>query len=364
MSGRDAIPALAPYERDVVLVARAIVSGGPYEAVDSIFRSKSEGHPGLSSSAMRVLEDTLAKGCAIALARHGGWRNAPRVGPNGVATARLWELHEESPLRFSAFAYHLCTWLAWQPFATDPPPLEHAPATPADELLLYLLGALLDDRPIARFVFREPALRASPLAWLGFPAVLATAQPKEGARGVVQSLGPAAFDRLVTDGAVVLEALSDDLARRAIAFERLKSRIEDPARVLTLGRTRERTLELLLDAVERKGRWDLVSFLVDATVVVAKPGLTAPQIEARIVRALDPSTPLGDRANARRAAGAHFRALARIAKRHEELRYARHFDDGYDVAQLLLTRWERLGNEGFGRAAEVLSGLEALPGGL
>jgi hypothetical protein len=355
---------LAPHERDVVLVARAIVSGGPYEAVDSILRARTGDKSGLSTSAMRVFEDTLAKGAATALARHGGWRNIPRVGPSGVATGRLWELHDRSPLSFSKFAYRLCTWLAWQPFATDPPPLDAAPETAADELLVYLLGALLDDRPIARFVFREAGLRGSALVWLGFPATLATAQPKESARGAVPTLGPAAFDRLFKDGAIFLEALGDDLARRAIAFERHKARIEDPARVLALGRARERTLELLLDAAERTQRWDLVSFLVDATIAIAKPGLAPAQITARMVRELDPSTSLGDRTTARKAAGAHLRAVARIAKRQEELRYARHFDDGYDVAQLLLTRWERLGNDGFARAAEALSSLESLPGGI
>jgi hypothetical protein len=39
----------------------------------------------------------------------------------------------------------------------------------------------------------------------------------------------------------------------------------------------------------------------------------------------------------------------------------RFIDDGYDLAQRLVADWERLGERGFSKAAELVAELDAIP---
>jgi hypothetical protein len=147
--------------------------------------------------------------------------------------------------------------------------------------------------------------------------------------------------------------------------------VVDPRELRILGAAREANLGALVDACaprlvrvgQETARWDLVTFMVDATASLLGGSGPGAVHAPRWVATLDTDASLGERAEARRAAGAHLRVLARLGKRHEQARHASFVDDGYDVAQLLLARWEHLGNHGFSRAADVLAGLEAIDGG-
>jgi hypothetical protein len=328
-------------ERDLLVVARALVERGPYAAIEPILRADVR-LDGLTVDAMRLLRDTLAKGSVLALARGGGWRKIARRAGAGVEVGRLWEVAEPQ-LRFSHFAFALCRWLTCVPLLQARPPLLAAvPRTGGDELVAMFACALVEDELLERVVAWN--LAPSALAWLACPRMLAEAE---------DAPPPAvAFERLVAEP-VVLEGLSDELARRAVAFERALSRTSDPAEVVRLGRAREAALGALVDAAARADRWDLVSFVVEAGREI---------VGWNVEHRLDPSTPLGDRAEARHAAGAQLRVLGRIGRRHEELRLVRHFDEDYGLAQHLLARWEPLGNDGFRRAAELLERQATLPG--
>jgi hypothetical protein len=195
--------------------------------------------------------------------------------------------------------------------------------------------ALVEGELLEQAIAQQPGIGASALAWLACPRMLAEANEVPSA---------SAFERLVVEAPVVLEGLSDELARRAVAFERALAKTREPAEVVRLARARETTLGWLVDAAAQKERWDLLTFIVDASR----------EVLALEARPLDKSASLHDRAEARRAAGAHLRILARIGRQHDKMRLLRHFDENYEVAQLLLARWEPLGNDGFRRAAELL----------
>jgi FtsH ternary system domain X6 len=351
----QALPQVSPNGRDLLLVARALVRGGPYEEIESILVGETR-MAGVAAGTMRLFEETLARGGVHALARLGGWRRRARPTPQGVAVGRLWEVRLDPPLAFSAYPYELCQWLVAQPLGTDGgEALRATPSLPGDELLAYLACALVEGQPLEGRVAEQPGVRASALAWLGFPGMLGRVAGRAPQRP--------AFDTLVRQGAVVLEALVDDLARRAVAYERAKADLTSTSAVSRLGEARDRALGFLLDALEQADRWDLATFLVDAATTLLPRALSGAAAAAQLVSTLDPRTSLADRAAALRGSAAHLRHLGRLARHHEALRQARHFDEGYAQAQLLLSRWEALGTDGFARAADALAQFTALDRG-
>ena len=334
--------------RDLMIVARAVVEGGPYEAIEPILRGEASMR-GVSPRAMRLLEDTLAKGCALTLARAGGWRSIPRVGTDGVKPARLWEAHPAA-LAFSPFSFELLRWLVTQPLIRPTRiAFDSRPRTGGDELLAYLTCALVEGHALEPVIAEQPGVRMAPLAWLGFTRMLV------GTEGKAHDVeGPTAgdFERLLENGAAVVEGLGEDLARRAAHFEQRNGELHDPLVLRKVAEARSRALGLFVDGVEKKNRWDMATFLVDA----------GPALSPRTEN-LDPSSPLGDRVAARRAAGGHLRVLGRLAQAHENAKVVRFFEEDYGAAQALLARWESFGNSGFSCAAEALAHLDGLDGG-
>ena len=333
---------VTPNGARVVEIARAIVSQAPCASVAPLLRAKAN-IAGVGAGAMRLFEEALAKGCVRALARLGGWRRVHRLGPGGPRPRRLWEDRPAPELSFSPYPFELCRWLASEPMDEERTPslFTRAPETAADELFAYLACAMFEGEWVEPLAAAQPGLRRSALARLGFPRMLAPDDATDVAR-------------LVRAGDFVLDALQDDLARRAVAFERFKAALRDPSELRDVCRAREADLDALVDACEAAGRWDLASFVAEAAVAI---------IGMPTISRLDPISSLRARSEARRAAGAHLRVLGRLAKRHEAARVAHFTDEDFDAAQLVLARWERLGNHGFSRAADVLAGLEALDGG-
>lgn len=347
--------------RDLVLLARAVVRGDPYGAVEGILLQETR-MSGVGAAAMRLFEEALAVGGAGALARLGGWKRQARSTTAGVRAGRLWEVRPEPPLAFSSYSFELCQWLVAQPLGSfgkkaTVAPFRATPRRSGDQLVAYLVCALVEGAPVEARVAEQPGVRAAALAWLGFPAMLGAVGDASG------DLGPPSLEALVREGSVVLEGVSDDLARRAVMFERAKASVGSPAKLARVGAARGHVLGLLLDAVERANRWDLSTFLVDAAVALLPSTVSAAVAAAQLVSPLDASTSLRDRSAALRESAAHWRHLARVGRHHETLRGVRHFDEGYEDAQMVLSRWEGFGSEGFSRAADALAVFESLERG-
>jgi hypothetical protein len=360
MSGDVAM--VAQSEHDLLMIARALVGEVSPAAVSSLLRAPHPLPARIGPTAMGILKQTLARGVVRELARRGGWRGdgAGHAGQGG----RLWERHRPVALHFSPMTMELLRWLAsahlgGSPGGSAAPRWKIEDTTLADELMLYLAADLLEqaDGRGAELV----VVAGSPLCWLGFAGRLARAK---------HSAPPMAFDRWVQgDGAVILEALQPDLCRRWIAMEQGKRTIIEISEMITLGAAQEAVLEPLLTSVDRAGRRDLCSFVVDAAAALLAQG--APETStgdarpiARIasgwVKNLAPVGPMRERAAARRASGALLRALGRVQRWDAEHRARRFFDDDYEVAQRLLARWEALGSSGLMRAERVLKELESL----
>jgi hypothetical protein len=260
---------------------------------------------------------------------------------------RLWERHAPAPLPFTGASVAFLRWLVETPFAAPASTLKPLPAQPlelGDQLLVYLALDAARTTPAMRVLAAQPFVRAAPLAWLGHASALA-------ARGAV----PPSFDALTRGaGAIVVEALTGELARRWHAVELAKRATFEPEPLIELGAAQDLALAGFMQSCDAAHRRDLALFVIDAAAPLLARNLPPTPM------ALDPSTTLAVRAKARLAAGALLRAVARWGEWDRQHRGVRFIDDDYAAAQLLLERFETIGAAGLERAAHWLADLASL----
>jgi hypothetical protein len=139
--------------------------------------------------------------------------------------------------------------------------------------------------------------------------------------------------------------------------ERLRRDVVEPAVHTRIGRAQADVLEAYFAALDKAGRHDLATFLIDAAVFWVTPDRTTDDF----VRSLTPEAPLRERTEARRRSAAMVRALLTLREWDQQHRTVRFIDDGYDLAQRLVADWERLGERGFQRAQDLVAALDAIP---
>jgi hypothetical protein len=329
------LPQVAQSEHDILMMARALVAG-PVLCASRAVPSK------IGTTCESLLEDTLSQ-CWRALWQRGGTKPQPSH-VNG-RRARLWERYEPTDLKFSAQSLQFLRWLVTTPFSAPASTLKGLPAQKlelGDQLLVYFALDASRATPALRVIAAQPFVRSAPLAWLGFAPYMAG--------------GPIpAFDSLtVGAGPILVEALSEEIARRWQAGEVAKRSMTDPTELVTIGTAQEAVLNGFLDACDNKNRRDLGGFVLDAV---------QPLIERNIIPApgqLDPTAPLSVRANARSSAGALLRALVRWSDWDQQHRGVRFIDDNYASVQVLLGRFEKIGSHGVARVQGWLHDLTSL----
>jgi hypothetical protein len=353
----DELPRVAASEHDILVMARTLITGPA--AQDDIWSLLCAGRvvpPKIGTTSARLLEDTLRQ-TWLALWQRGGTKPGASIGRSGTAVrGRLWERHTPIPLAFSSSTVKLLRWLVAQSFAAPPSTIAELPASPltlGDEVMIYLALDAARMTPAARVVASQPFVHASALAWLGFAPLLG-GNP-HGTRNNGKPPAPASFDVLATGaGAIVVEALSEELAKRWHGSELPKRQIEDPNELIALGAAQDATLGRFMDACDKARRRDLARFILDA----ALPSITrnVPPAPA----SLDPKSPLSTRAQARTAAGSLLRAITRWYDWDQQHRGIRYIDDDYASAQLLLQHFERIGAPGVARVTGWLADLASL----
>lgn len=333
------IAAVTVPEDNLLTLARAAV--GEVSPVDfhRLLVTSVEPPGKLGPTSRRLLSQVLSRGLVLALARGGGWRK--------LQGKRLWERREAPPLAFTGNLIHLLQWMLRTPLGdADVPALVlKAPLTPAEEAVLLLLFSRLQGSGCEATVARQAPLRDSPLCVLAFAGELARHRPLEKVPPVS-----------VEQHGVFIEGLSDVLSSAWLRVERLRPGLERPTVAITIGEAQAAALESFFEVIDRAGRRDLAGFLLDAAVVALEHPLTATEY----VASLNQDTPLRERTEARRAAGALLRGVGRLRAWDAEHRAVRFIDDGYDLAQELVRAWERLGDRGFRAAERIVSELEAL----
>jgi len=313
---------VAESESDLVVMARALVAPDDNEPWVGASRELA---PMISPACAELVADALRQ-LWPSLWRRGGAKPGASIQQDGreVVRGRPWERHAPIGLVHTAASIAVLRWLVESRLGTRTlvAALAARPLAIGDQVVIYLALDTLRE-PLAQRAFaRQPLVRAAPLAWLGF------AQLFDGE--------PPGFDELAHGaGAIVVEAIAAELARRWHVVELAKRGIVRPQDLVALGAVQDATLGGFMDACDRHRRRDLAGFVIDAALLARE---VPPFPEA-----LDPATPLSVRAAARPAAGALLRAIVRWGEWDREHRGVRFVDDDYAASQLLLARFEAIG---------------------
>jgi hypothetical protein len=337
------LPQVAQSEHDLLMLSRALVAGADSnEDIWSLLCASRSVAPKIGPTCAKLLEETLRLAWR-ALWQRGG--TPPRTSHTG-ARGRLWERYQPTELKFSNQTLQFLRWLVATPFSAPASTIKALPAGKlelGDQLMVYFALDAARATPALRVIAAQPFVQAAPLAWLGFSSYLTASTKVPAFESLLQGAGP-----------IIIEALSDELARRWQASEVAKRSMTDPEELVALGAVQDAVLAGFLDACDKHKRRDLASFILDAVF---------PLLQRNVIPApgqLDPSAPLSVRANARASAGSLLRAVVRWSDWDQQHRGIRFIDDDYASAQLLLNRFERIGSSGVSRVQGWLADLAAL----
>jgi hypothetical protein len=323
-------PRVAPSEYDTIFLARALIGDSHQrDAIWPLMAAARKLPPHMGETSAALLEETL-RHAWLALWRRAGARPAATLNERGdVVRGRPWERHPPEPLSFTGATVALLRWLIGNNLAgaaSRLPTLDHRPGGVGDQVMVFFALDAAAPTPGGPSLANQPMVRDTPLAWLGFPDLMAAAHPLSS---------PPPFDSLTCAvGALVVEALTADIARRWTAVEIAKRSVVAPDQLIALGAAQDAVVSDFMATCDRGRRRDLAAFVIDATLpVVARDLSPAPE-------RLDPAATLSMRNRARIAAGALLRGAVRWDEWDQQHRATRFIDDGYAAAQHLLARYE------------------------
>jgi hypothetical protein len=341
------------FEANLLRILHGLLGRAPVEQVLPLVLNPMTQPRCLSRYAVLLVQDALAKGCVQWLARTGGWRRARHPRGDKVSEGRLWERTAPADLALS-FSHHTLAFLLWLT-ASRPvmgtkswraPPEE---LTAADQLFLFLAHQVLRGTEAGEGLRALPAVRGNMLARLAFPQDFLQGPALSVAEFLPWTTGVAAC---------MLEGMQDLLGRCSIELESVKARINDWEAMQALGRAQEQVLTPFLDALEQTSRFDLARFILEANAALLPPDATAQFWTSGLTSA---GPRLADRSATYGAALILVRALDRLRDWERRARGVGYFDEGYAIAQLWKTDWERCqGDVLCTRAAAIMRQLEPL----
>ena len=321
---------VAASEAEIISMARALTAPQALDVWGLLAGSRSMPAK-IGPTCAELVGDALAQ-LWPALWRRDGARPGASIRAGKVVRGRGWERNPIAPLELSPFTLALLRWLVEMPLATPGAvdKLATRPVTIGDQVVAYLALDVAAETPAQLTIARSSQVTRAPLAWLGFAHLLPGDPPE------VEE-----FAKLVTGtGAVVVEALQLDLAKRWRAVELTKRAITDPDQLIAIGHGQDLTLTRFMDACTRAGRRDLAGFVLDAMLPLLARDV------APFPNDLDRTKPLSVRMAARNAAGALLRGVATWCEWDRAHRGVRFLDDDYEASQLLLMRFERSASHG------------------
>jgi hypothetical protein len=342
------------FEADLLRLLYYFLGREPVERASRLVEARVTPPSCLSRSAVRLVQEALAKGCVEQLARRGGWRVERHLRGDKMVQGRLWDRTAPADLglSFSRHALELLIWLtASRPGDREPAwRLQEQELTPADQLLLFFvhegLRRCAEDLG-ARQLRRRPGFDRHGLCRLAYP------------EDFTEHNSPPDFAPWTTGlGACMLEALQTDLAARWVQVEGDKERLADPGQMLHLGQAQDRALTAFLDAVEQAGRLDLARFLLQAAAHLLSPQANAAMWAGSL---RTEGLRLAERTAVYAAAVTFLRHLDHLRAWERRARTVGYFDEGYQASQLWKADWERYqGDQLHERAQGIIRQLDPL----
>ena len=334
-------PQVAASEADLIAMTRALTAPHAHDVWALLAGSRTLPAK-IGPTCAGLVGDALTQ-VWPALWRRDGARPGSAIAKGNVVRGRGWERTAITPLAYSQATIALLRWMVAMPLATagNVEKLVSAKLAIGDQVVIYLALDLAAGTPAQSTIAAQTLVRQAPLAWLGFPHLMAGTPPP--------------FASLVTGaGATVVEALALELAGRWRTIELGKRTTTDPDALIRLGANQDAVLQGFMAACDKAGRRDLAQFVLDAVQPLFERNI------APIPTDLDLTKPLSVRAAARLGAGALLRGVQLWTQWDDAHRGVRFLDDDYQAAQLLLSRFERIGRTGADRTAQWLGELASL----
>jgi hypothetical protein len=356
MSDTPPPKSVSRFEANLLRILRFFLKQVPAEQALRLVHDRLDRPKCLSAAAVRLVEDSLSKGCVLYLVRAGGWKRDRFLRNGEPRFGRLWDRSPVENLTLG-FSRHALDFLVW---ITAHKPKEERPVwtaddkelTVADRLLLFLAyEALRTDADVAAALRSSPAFGENALVWLAHPNDFA---------GEPHAVAPSFAVWLSEPGSFVVEALQPVLEHRWLEIERTKGQVGDWAQLNQQGQIQGRLIDGFTQAVNRAGRRDLVRFLLAVmSRVLATPDL-APTFWTGGLQGSGPPR-LADRLETQRNALAVLRSAERFRAWEREARRSGYLDEDYAASKFWLGEWERFNFTAVAdRAERVLQQVEPL----
>jgi FtsH ternary system domain X6 len=312
-------------EEPIIGLARELFAQAPEATLRARLETAHKTPARMTPEGMKVLEDTLAKGAALFVARHGAWRKE--------RGARLWERQSPPELVFTGASFQFLRWMLGLGDRTELGTLlpQRERARSGDELLLVAALAATGGTPWQGAVAWQAMVRDSALCCVGFAAELGAVKALERVPELDLSRG--------SWHAFALEGLCELFTWQWAEAEAEKQRETLPARLHGASLAQAKVLEALFAAAKEPQARGSLTFLLEAGKRVLEAGLP-PQGYGG---ALNPRSTLRERTEARQASAALLRGLQQLQALDATHRQTRFTDDGYELAQALVVRWEAAG---------------------
>jgi hypothetical protein len=307
----------------------------------------------LSASSVALIQDALAKGVVLSIARQGGWNRERFLRGGRSKLGRLWERSSPADLglTYSGWTLDFLMWLtavkpvdsrsAWQPPPNDP--------TAGDLFFLTLAYDTLRRTDLAPVLRKMDSFSKNGLCRLLFVSEFTLRDKSPPPDFSPWMSGP---------GSAVMEAIQPALVKAWLDGELMKSDIADWQQMRRVGRSQEQTLNAFLTAIERAGRTDLARFLLRALAVMLDDR-AEPRRWVGGLQAVGPK--LADRVETHKAALVVVRLMERFRRWHGEARLQSVHDENFGQAQLWLADWEHYQGEVLHRrATEIIRQLDPL----
>jgi hypothetical protein len=334
------------FEADLLTILQGFLGHVPRSQLLPVLMRSNIRPPGLSKQAIAIVEDTLAKGATLQLARQG-WRRERFVRAGSIAAGSVWQRTPPRELGLT-FSPQSLTFLIWATeTACDNPerpwfPSKDRELTLGDRWLLTIAYGAIRQSEVGILWSHREVWRNEPLCQLLFAADF-----EHSADAVPLDFSP----WLCPAGLAILEAWQGWLAERWAAMERGKAEVTAVEHLQAIAASQERALSAYLAAVDAIGRRDLARFLL---IGLAPLLSAAPTPKTWLAQLRLPSARLADRQEAYREGLAVVGRFQQLAAWQAQARATGYFDEGYQAAQLWKSDWEAYNGESLATAARRL----------
>lgn len=322
------IPTVTRFEADLLSILQGFLGRFPRSQLLVLLSRKQSPPPCLSKTCIALVEDTLAKGATLLVARDA-WQEETYLREDRAVTGRLWERTTpgELGLTFSRQSLSFLIWATANDVGQRGDAWSfHLPLELGDRwLLVTAFGALYNSRLSPLWAERHP--------WRGdaFCRLLYATDFDS------MSTRPLDFAPWLTPaGCAVLEASQAYLAARWCAMEQDKARLPNAHQLRAAAASQTQVLEAFLDAIDLANRRDLARFLL----VAGERLLLSDMHQAAPAHASQRELRLADRQQALRDMQVVPQHFSRLTSWQAESRRIGYFDEGYQAAQLWKRDWE------------------------